>query len=238
MRCCQFAGEPGDASTVINKIVDSFDAALAGLADGMTVLIGGFTDGGAPIELVEAVMTTGAKDLTVVANGAGAGEKGLALLIRNRRVRKVICSFPTGSVAAREAIEAGHLELEVSPQGTMVERMRAAGAGLGGVLTPTGLGTEFAAGKPIYELDGRQFVVERPIHADFALIRAWKADRWGNLVYRYAQQNFNPAMAMAAACTVVQVDNLEGPDGVEPMQVHTPGIFVKRVLHVDRGAAK
>jgi len=222
---------------VIDKIVGSVREAVAGIADGMTVLIGGFTDVGAPFQLLDGLYETGAKNLTVVANGAGAGERGLAVLVREGRVRKIICSFPTGSVAARDAIARGELELEVTPQGTMTERMRAAGAGLGGVLTPTGLGTELGEGKPVYELDGKAYLVERPIHADFALIRAWKADRWGNVAYRYAQRNFNPVMAMAASCTVVQVDELVDGQGLAPMEVDTPGIFVHRVVRVDRGAA-
>jgi 3-oxoadipate CoA-transferase alpha subunit len=217
---------------MINKVVPSFAAAIDGLKDGMAVMIGGFNAGGAPRELVESILDTPARDLTVICNGAGMGKQGLAALILNGRVRRLICSFPTTpqNDAFREAYGKGELELEICPQGSLAERMRAAGAGLGGVLTPTGLGTELAQGKPIYELDGRQFIVERPLSADFALIRAWRADRLGNLVYRYAQRNFNPLMAMAARCTVVHAERLVEPGELEPMQIHTPGIFVHRIV--------
>ena len=216
---------------MIDKVVGSFEAALAGLVDGMTVHIGGFTDRAAPILLVEAVLDTGAKELTVVANGAGAGDRGLARLVREKRVTKVVCSFPTGSLAAREAIQEGRLELEVCPQGSLVERIRAAGAGLGGILTPTGVGTELGDGKTVLEVDGRPVLLERPLKADFALIGAWRADRWGNLAYRYARRDFNPYMAMAATCTVVQVAELVR-EGIPATDVHTPGIFVQRVIQV------
>lgn len=225
---------------MIDKVVPSMEAALAGLTDGMVVMVGGFSDTGAPKELVEAVLETTARQLTIISNGVGRGDHGLAALIRSGRVERIICSFPTTpqNDALREALDKGGLELEVCPQGSIAERIRAAGAGLGGVLTPTGVGTDLAAGKPVYELDGRQFLVERPLQADFALIRAWRADRLGNLVYRYAQRNFNPLMAMAARCTVAQTDHIVAPEEIDAMFMHTPGIFVKRVVHVDRGGAQ
>ncbi len=225
---------------MINKIVPSLEAAVTGLKDGMVVMIGGFDDGGSPRELSEAVLGTEARLLTVISNGAGMADHGLAALIRRGRVARLICSFPTTpqNDALREALERGELELEVCPQGSLAERMRAAGAGLGGVLTPTGLDTELAAGKPVYELDGRKYLVERPLRADFALIRAWQADRLGNLVYRHAQRNFNPLMAMAADCTVVQTDSIVEPGQIDAMSIHTPGIFVKRVVHIKRGSGK
>ncbi|MDE3076886.1 MAG: 3-oxoacid CoA-transferase subunit A [Chloroflexota bacterium] len=225
---------------MIDKVVASTEAGLEGLADGMTILVGGFNDAGMPKELLKAALDTGARGLTVVANGAGMGDQGLAALILNHRVGHVICSFPSTprNDAIRDAVDRQEVVLEVCPQGSVAERMRAAGAGLGGVLTPTGVGTELAQGKPVYELDGRTFLVERPIHGDFALIRAWRADRMGNLLYRYAQRNFNHVMAMAAACTVVQADHIDEPGAIEPMAIHTPGIYVKRVVQVDRGTGR
>jgi 3-oxoadipate CoA-transferase alpha subunit len=221
---------------MIDKTVPSLEVAVQGLEDGMVVMVGGFGDSGTPHELLNAVLGRGCKDLTIVSNNAGDGDRGIAALILHHRVRKVICSFPTTAhnYAVREAVERGEVELELRPQGTLAECIRAGGAGLGGVLTPTGLGTELAEGKPVIELDGRQYLVERPLRADFALVRGWRADRWGNVVYRYAQQNFNPLMAMAARCTVVQVDHVHEVGEIDPMQVHTPGIFVDRVVRVER----
>lgn len=225
---------------MINKIVSSLEEAMTGLIDGMTVLVGGFGEAGSPLALLPAVLDCGARDLTIVSNNAGRGEVGIAALILNRRVRRIICSFPTirGNHAVRNALEKSELELELCPQGSLAERIRAAGSGLGGVLTSTGIGTPLAMGKPLYEIDGRQFLVERPIHGDFALIRAWTGDRWGNLRYRYAQQNFNPVMAMAAKCTVAEVDNIVELGELVPMDVHTPGIFVSRLLQVQQTEKK
>jgi len=225
---------------VINKIVAATHDAVAGIKDGDTILLGGFTDAGAPQELLLAVLDMGIRELMFVHNGAGYGDTSLAKLIKAKRVRKIVCSFPGGpqNQVLREALEGNELELEVCPQGTMVERVRAAGAGLGGVLTKVGLGTELCAGKPVYELDGQQFVVERPIAGDFAMIRAYKADPYGNLQYRYAQQNFNNMFATAARVTAVQADFLVGVGDMDPQFVHTPGIFVHRVVQVDRGVYK
>ncbi len=225
---------------MIDKTVPSLAAAVEGLEDGMVVMVGGFGDSGTPHELLNAVLERGCRDLTIISNNAGDGDRGIAALILHHRVRKVICSFPTTArnYAVRDAVERGEVELELRPQGTLAECIRAGGAGLGGVLTPTGLGTELAEGKPIYELDGRQYVVERPLRADFALVRGWRADRWGNVVYRYAQQNFNPLMAMAARCTVAQVDHIHEVGELDPMLVHTPGIFVDRVVRVEREAQR
>lgn len=221
---------------MINKIVPSLGDSLAGLESGMTVMVGGFGDTGLPTELLNALVDLGASDLTIISNNAGSGDTGIAALVLARRVRKVICSFPTTSnpEAVRAAVASGELQLEVCPQGTLAERIRIGGAGLGGVLTPAGVDTPLQEGKPIYELDGRRYVVERPLKADFALVRASKGDRWGNLAYRYAQQNFNPLMAMAAACTVAQVDEVVELGDLGPMEIHTPGIFVSRVVQVAR----
>lgn len=217
---------------MIDKVVASPEEGVAGLSDGMTVLVGGFNDTGSPYPLLRAGLATGAKDLTVVHNGAGIGEDGLGAWLKQGRVRHIICSFPTTprNDALREKVGEGFTRLEVCPQGTIAERLRAGGSGLGGVLTPTGVGTELAEGKPIYELDGRQYVVERPIKGDFALIRGWRADRLGNVQYHWAQRNFNHVMAMAARMTVVQVEEIVEPGEISPMDVHTPGIFVQRVV--------
>jgi 3-oxoadipate CoA-transferase alpha subunit len=225
---------------VISKIVPSTYEAVKGIKDGDTILLGGFTDAGAPQELLLAVLDMGIRDLMFVHNGAGYGDTSLAKLVKAKRVRKIICSFPGGpqNQVLREALERKELELEVCPQGTMVERVRAAGAGLGGVLTKVGLGTELAAGKPVYELDGQQFVVERPISGEWAMIRAYKADPYGNLQYRYSQQNFNNMFATGARSTVVQADFLVGLGEMDPQFVHTPGIFVHRVVQIDRGVYK
>jgi 3-oxoadipate CoA-transferase alpha subunit len=222
---------------MINKVVDSLEKAVSGLQDGMTVMIGGFSEHHAPWELVDAVLSTGARQLTIVSNGVGRGTHGLAGLIRSGRVARIICSFPTTpqNDAFREALERDQLACEICPQGSIAERLRAAGAGLGGVLTPTGLDTELALGKPVYELDGHRYLVERPLPGDFALIRAHQADRFGNVVYRYAQRSFSPLMAMAARCTIVQADHVVEPETLNPMYIHTPGIFVHRVIQVTRG---
>jgi len=225
---------------VINKIVPSTYEAVKDVKDGDTILLGGFTDAGAPQELLLAVLDMGIRDLQFVHNGAGYGDTSLAKLIKAKRVRKIICSFPGGpqNQVLREALERNELELEVCPQGTMVERVRAAGAGLGGFLTKVGLGTELCADKPVYELDGQRYVVERPIRGEFAMIRDYKADPYGNLQYRYAQQNFNNMFATGARTTVVQADFLLGLGEMDPQFVHTPGIFVHRVVQVDRGVYK
>ena len=221
---------------MVNKIVSSIEETVADLTDGMTVMVGGFGESGTPLALLKAALDTGARDLTIISNNAGREDLGIAALILGKRVRRIICSFPNykGNDAIRDAVQRGEVELELCPQGSLSERIRAGGAGLGGVLTPTGIGTPLEFGKPVYEIDGRRYLLERPLHADFALIQAWKADRWGNLVYRYAQRNFNPLMAMAAKCTAAQVDELVELGGIDPIHVHTPGIFVARVVQVDR----
>jgi 3-oxoadipate CoA-transferase alpha subunit len=217
---------------VISKIVESPAAAVAGIRSGATIMIGGFGAAGMPAELVDAVIAQGADNLTVVSNNAGNGETGLAALLKARRVRKIICSFPrqTDSYVFDALYRAGEVELEVVPQGTLVERIRAAGAGIGAFFTPTGYGTMLAAGKESREIDGRQYVIEYPIHADVALIKARKSDRWGNLVYRKAARNFGPVMATAATCTVAQVDEIVDLGDLDPESIVTPGIFVHRVV--------
>jgi 3-oxoadipate CoA-transferase alpha subunit len=223
---------------VINKIVSSIAEALDGVKDGSTVLMGGFGAVGQPDELIEGLIEQGAKDLTVVANNAGAGKVGLAKLMIEGRVRKIICSFPrsAGSTVFEELYRAGKLELEIVPQGTLAERMRAAGAGIAAFWTPTAAGTKLAQGKETRVFDGREHVLEHALKGDVALVEAWEADRWGNLTYRESGRNFNPVMASAATLTVAQVHHLRELGDILPDHVHTPGIFVNRVVQVVRGA--
>lgn len=222
---------------MIDKIVRTMAEAMAGIKDGSTVLIGGFGAVGQPDALIEGLIEQGAKDLVCVANNAGTGHTGLARLMELGRVRKIICSFPrsAGSVVFEELYRQGKIELEIVPQGTLAERMRAAGAGVPAFYTPTGVGTLLAQGKEVREIDGRQYVLERALKGDVALIEAWEADRWGNLTYRASGRNFNPVMAMAADLTIAQVMHIREIGEIDPNHVVTPGIFVKRVIHVDRG---
>jgi 3-oxoadipate CoA-transferase alpha subunit len=223
---------------MINKIVQSIAEALAGVKDGATVLMGGFGAVGQPDELIEGLIEQGARDLTVVANNAGAGRVGLAKLMEMGRVRKIICSFPrsAGSVVFEDLYRAGKLELEIVPQGTLAERMRAAGAGIPAFYTPTAAGTKLAQGKETRDFGGRPHVMELALKGDVALVEAWEGDRWGNLTYRESGRNFNPVMAMAADLTIAQVHHLRALGEIAPDAVHTPGIFVNRVVRVQRGA--
>ncbi len=223
---------------MIDKIVSSFEAALAGVPDGATVMIGGFGTAGLPNELVEALISHGATELTVINNNAGNGEHGLAKLLALGRVRKIICSFPrqADSYHFDRLYRAGQLELELVPQGTLSERIRAAGAGIGGFFTPTGYGTELAKGKEVREINGRMQVFESPLHADVALIKAERGDRWGNLTYRKTARNFGPIMAMAAKLTVASVHEFVALGELDPENIITPGIFVQRVVKVPRTA--
>lgn len=219
---------------MIDKIQSNCEQALAGVPDGATVLIGGFGGAGQPLALIDALIDQGARDLVLVSNNAGSGETGLAALMKAGRVRKIICSFPrqADSHVFDSLYRSGKLELELAPQGNLAERIRAAGAGIGGFFTPTGYGTDLAKGKETRRIDGRDYVFETPIHADFALIKAFRADRWGNLVYRKAGRNFGPVMAMAAKCTVAQVDEVVPLGALDPEHIVTPGIFVNRVVAV------
>ncbi|MGY1777368.1 3-oxoacid CoA-transferase subunit A [Geodermatophilus sp. SYSU D00804] len=221
---------------MIDKRVGSLADAVAGIEDGATVLIGGFGASGVPVELVHALLDQGTTDLTVVTNNAGSGETDVAALLREGRVRKIVCSYPrsAGSVWFEERWRAGEVELELVPQGTLSERMRAAAAGLGGFFTPTGADTRLAEGKEVRVIDGRRHVFEEPLPGDVALVRAARADRWGNLVYRTAARNFGPTMAAAAALTVVQVDEFVELGALDPEVIVTPGIFVDRVVEVGR----
>jgi len=219
---------------MIDKRVKNLAAAVAGIKSGSTVLVAGFGSVGEPIELTEALIPLGVKDLTIVANNAGIGKTGIAALILAGLVRKVICSYPrtTDAHVFEAAYKAGKIELELVPQGTLSERMRAAAAGIGGFYTPTAAGTKLSAGKETKQIDGRLYVLEKPLKADVALIRGLKGDRWGNLVYRKSARNFNPVMAAAASLTVAQVSEVVELGTLDPETIVTPGIFVDRLVVV------
>ena len=221
------------------RVCGSHDDAVAGTADGATVLVGGFGMAGMPVELIDALIRQGAGDLTVVSNNAGNGDTGLAALLATGRVRKVICSFPrqADSWVFDGLYRAGRIELEVVPQGNLAERLRAAGAGIGGFFTPTGVGTSLAEGKETREIDGRTYVLEHPIRGDLALIKAHVADRMGNLVYRKTARNFGPVMATAARTVAVEVDRVVEIGGLDPEVVVTPGIYVDRIVPAEQERA-
>lgn len=219
---------------MIDKTVTDAAAAVAGIPDGATVMIGGFGRAGQPVELIDALIAQGAGDLTIVNNNAGNGDTGLAALLATGRVRKIICSFPRqhDSWVFDDLYRAGRIELELVPQGNLAERMRAAGAGIGAFFSPTGVGTQLAEGKEVRTIDGRDYVLEYPIRADYALISALAGDRWGNLVYRKTARNFGPVMATAATTTVAQVDRIVDLGALDPEAIVTPGIFVDRLVAV------
>src|SRR6187549_1389183 len=223
---------------MINKIVSSVTAAVADIRDGAIVMIGGFGTAGMPSELIDALIAQGARDLTIVNNNAGNGDTGLAALLKTKRVRKIICSFPrqADSHVFDALYRSGQIELELVPQGNLAERIRAAGAGIGGFFTPTGYGTELAKGKETREIGGRRYVLEAPIHADYAFIKAEAGDRWGNLTYRMTARNFGPVMAMAAKTTIATVHEIVPLGDLDPEAVVTPGIFVQRIVLIDRVA--
>ena len=224
---------------MVNKIVPGLRDALAGIHDGATIMIGGFGNAGMPRVLIDGLIDQGATDLTIVNNNAGNGDTGLAALLAARRVKKIICSFPrqADSHVFDGLYRSGELQLELTPQGNLAERIRAAGAGVGAFFSPTGYGTLLAEGKETRLINGKNYVLEYPIHADFALIKALKADRWGNLVYRKAARNFGPIMAMAAKCTIVQVDQVVELGELDPEVIVTPGIFVQRIVQVNGAPA-
>ena len=219
---------------MINKFMDSAHEAVADVFDGATVLVGGFGGAGHPTELLHALIDQGARDLTVVNNNAGNNEVGLAALIKAGRVRRMICSFPraTHSHVFNQFYKEGRIELECVPQGTIAERLHAAGAGLGGFYTRTSYGTALGEGKEVREINGKHYVFEHPLHGDFALVLAQKADRWGNLVYRKAARNFGPVMCMAAKTTIVQAKYKVELGELDPEAIVTPGIFVDRVVEI------
>jgi len=219
---------------MIDKTKATPAEALRDVRDGASVMIGGFGTAGMPFTLIDALIEQGASDLTIVANNAGNGDTGLAALLKAGRVKRILCSFPrqTDSWVFDGLYRAGRIELEVVPQGNLAERIRAAGAGIGAFYCPTGYGTLLAAGRETRNINGRDYVLEYPIHADLALIQAHKADRWGNLVYRKTARNFGPVMAMAAKTTVAEVGEIVELGGLDPESIVTPGIFVHRVVCV------
>lgn len=219
----------------IDKIVPGVAEAVAGITDGMTIMISGFGFAGVPNDLIHGVLDLGVTDLTVISNNAGTGTEGLAALMGSGRVKRIICSYPRsrGSDNFDARYAAGEIELELVPQGTLSERMRAAAAGVGGFYSPTGVGTELAAGKEVRTIDGRDYVLEMPLRADVALVQAQAADRWGNLTYSKAARSFGPVMAMAADLTVVQVKEIVPLGGMDPETIVTPSVFVDRVVHID-----
>ena len=222
---------------MIDKTVQSMAEALAGIPDGATVLIGGFGAVGQPNALLEGLIEQGAKNLTCVANNAGTGHTGLARLMELGRVRKMICSFPrsAGSTVFEALYKEGKIELEIVPQGTLAERLRAAGAGIPAFYTATAAGTQLARGKETRDIKGKTYVLEEALHGDLALIEAWQADRWGNLTFNSSARNFNPVMATAARLTVVQTQHIATLGTLDPEAIVTPGIFVDRVLHIPYG---
>jgi 3-oxoadipate CoA-transferase alpha subunit len=225
---------------MIDKIAASVAEALAGVQDGSTVLIGGFGTAGIPNELIAGLIAQGAKDLTVVNNNAGNGDTGLAALLKTGRVRKIVCSFPrqADSHVFDGLYRSGKIELELVPQGNLAERIRAAGAGIGAFFSPTGYGTELAQGKETREINGRNYVLEHPIYGDVALIKAERGDRWGNLMFRKAARNFGPVMAMGAKMTIASVHEIAELGELEPEAVVTPGIFVSRIVKIERVATQ
>lgn len=222
---------------MIDKFVSSVAAALSGVQDGATILVGGFGAVGQPDLLIEGLIEQGASALTVVANNAGYGHVGLARLLAAGRVRRLVCSYPRipGSVIFEDLYRSGRLELELVPQGTLAERLRAAGAGIPAFFTPTGAGTRLVDGKETRRIGSRDYVLEEALHGDVALIQAWKADRWGNLTYRGSARNFNPVMAPAAELTIVQVEHAAELGELDPEVIVTPGIYVDRIVHLEAG---
>jgi 3-oxoacid CoA-transferase subunit A len=214
----------------MNKVFASADEAIRDITDGATLLVGGFGLCGIPETLIEAVMRKGVKNLTTISNNAGVDEFGLGKLLYAGQIRKHIGSYVGENKLFEQMVLTGKLELELNPQGTLAERIRAGGAGIPAFFTPTGVGTLVAEGKEVREFDGRPYVMEKALRADFALIKAWKADRWGNLVFRKTARNFNPMMATAAKVTIVEAEHIVEPGDIDPDQVHLPSVYVKRII--------
>jgi 3-oxoacid CoA-transferase subunit A len=214
----------------MDKRIASPDAALANLRDGMTILMGGFGLCGIPEKLIDAVRRKGTKELTIVSNNAGVDDFGIGLLLQNRQVKKMISSYVGENKLFEQLVLSGELQVELNPQGTLAERLRAAGAGIPAFYTPTGYGTQVAEGKETREFDGRHFILEHALRGDFAFIKAWKGDRMGNLLYRKTTRNFNPMMATAGDCVIAEVEQLVEPGDLPADQVHTPGIFIDAIF--------
>ena len=214
----------------MNKVVASADAAVADIPDGATVMSGGFGLCGNPENLIAALAKKGVRNLTIISNNCGTNDYGLGVLLKAHQVRKMVASYVGENKEFERQLLAGEIEVELNPQGTLAERIRAAGCGIGGFFTPTGFGTKIAEGKETRNIEGKDYVFEKPLSADFAIIRAWKADRWGNCVFRETARNFSPLMAMAAKTTIVECEHLVEVGEIDPDEVHTPSIFVQKVL--------
>lgn len=214
----------------MNKVLSSADEAIRDITDGCTLLVGGFGLCGVPETLIEAIVRKGVKNLTTVSNNAGVDDFGLGRLLYTGQIKKHIGSYVGENKHFEQLVLSGKVELELNPQGTLAERIRAAGAGIPAFFTPTGVGTMVAEKKEVREFDGRPYVMEKALHGDFALIKAWKSDRWGNLVFRKTSRNFNPMMATAAKVTIVEVEQIVEPGEIDPDQVHLPSIYVKRII--------
>ncbi|QYJ75913.1 MULTISPECIES: CoA transferase subunit A [Shewanella] len=214
----------------LNKVVTSYAQALAGLEDGMTVIAGGFGLCGIPENLIKEIKRKGTRNLTVVSNNCGTTEYGLGILLLDKQIRKMVASYVGENANFEAQMMSGELEVELTPQGTLAEKMRAAGAGIPAFYTATGFGTEVAVGKEVKEFNGRQYILEESIKGDFALVKAWKADTYGNLVFRKTARNFNPLAAMAGKITVVEVEQIVAPGELDPDEIHTPGIYVDRLI--------
>jgi 3-oxoacid CoA-transferase subunit A len=213
-----------------DKVVNTYEEAMAGLEDGMTVIAGGFGICGIPENLITQMKKMGTKDLTIVSNNCGIDGFGLGILLEDRQIKKMISSYVGENKLFEEQLLAGDLEVELTPQGTLAEKMRAAGAGIPAFYTATGYGTDVAEGKDVREFDGRKYILEESIQGDFAIVKAWKADRYGNAIYRHTAQNFNPMAATAGKITVMEVEEIIEPGELDPTQIHTPGIYVDRLI--------
>ncbi|HYZ89348.1 MAG TPA: CoA transferase subunit A [Myxococcales bacterium] len=214
----------------MNKVVKNADEAIRDMQDGAVIMSGGFGLCGNPENLIAAIHRKGVKNLTIISNNCGTTDKGLGVLLQTRQVRKMIASYVGENKEFERQFLAGELEVELNPQGTLAERIRAGGAGLGGFFTPTGAGTQIAQGKESRVIDGREMIFERPLKADFAIVRTWKADRWGNLVFRKTARNFSPMMCTAARITIAEVEHLVEVGELEPDQIHVPSVYVKRIF--------
>jgi 3-oxoacid CoA-transferase subunit A len=218
----------------VNKVVRSAEEAIAEIPDGASIMMGGFGLCGIPENLIRALRARGTRNLTVMSNNAGVDGFGIGLLLESRQVRKMVSTYVGENKMFEKQVLSGELEIELVPQGTFAERIRAGGAGIGGFFTPTGFGTVIAEGKETREIDGRLYVLEKPLRADFAFVKAWKGDRYGNLIYRMTAQNFNPIMAAAGRVTIAEVEELVEPGELDPNSIHTPGIYVKKILRGEK----
>jgi 3-oxoacid CoA-transferase subunit A len=214
----------------LNKVFPNADRAIADLKDGASIMVGGFGLCGIPENLIRAVHRKGARNLTIISNNAGVNEFGLGIILQNGQIKKLIGSYVGENKILEEMALKGAIELELNPQGTLSERIRAGGAGIAGFYTPTGFGTVVAEGKEVREFDGRKYLLERGLAADFAFVKAWKGDRWGNLIYRRTARNFNPMMATAAKVTIAEVEELVELGELDPNAIITPGVYVKRIF--------